>query len=186
MTATEAWIVHPKIGPPTAGQFSNVSGADCLNKPGRIAHKRSGLWTSRWLGEGRISGWAEWCGGESFSGPDYHVYLLTPDPAVTVYEIDTHADLAALIDRYGVEGDLFRVLGRHGMFPEMDFDRFLADGYVGVHLTEEGQWRTRGMMSGPDEPNLYGWDCESTLWCRWAFTAVEDLGVLTWADRRSA
>lgn len=30
-----------------------------------------------------------------------------------------------------------------------------------MHLTSEGQWRTR--MSSP---SLYGWDCESTLFFR--------------------
>lgn len=183
MTERQAWIVKPGHSAPTEAQFKPVAGVDCLNKPGRVGHTRLGLWTSTWLGLPSICGWAEWCGHEDFAGPEYQVFLLTPAPAAKVYEIDTMADLLALLDAYGAQGEMFRVLGRSGMFPEMDFDRFVADGYVGVHLTDEGQWRTRGMDSGINDPNLYGWDCESTLWCRWAFTEVEDAGVLSWSNQ---
>lgn len=177
----QAWLTHVK-GPRLLPELTTpVTGVDCLNKPGRAAHKGCGLWTSTYLGPGRISGWAEWCGPEEFGGPDWQVFLLTPEPDVRLWEINAHADLLALMERYGVEGEIFRCLGRHSMFPEMDFDRFTADGYAGVHLTEAGEHRTRwGMLNGECDPSLYGWDCESTLWCRWAFTDVEDLGVMTW------
>lgn len=49
----------------------------------------------------------------------------------------------------------------------------IAKKYDAVHLTSEGQWRTRHST-----PNLYGWDCESTLWLRWKFEKVEYIGEM--------
>ena len=58
----------------------------------------------------------------------------------------------------------------------IDFFRFLdyekmAEQYDGIHLTEDGEARTRYMFP----MTFCGWDCESTLWFRWKFDKVEKL-----------
>jgi hypothetical protein len=99
-----------------------------------------------------------------------HGWVLTPDPAVHVFVVHTLDDLATLDRRY----PWHPVPDMAGMtlLRGLDFERMRADGYDGVHLTEQGQWRTR-----LTELNLYGWDCESTIWLRWAFTSVEPVEV---------
>jgi hypothetical protein len=166
----QAWIVKPDHGPPMPRDFRKVQGADTLNKPGVHLKppERRGLWTSTWTGPESISEWAEWCMAEDFAGPEWRVYVLTPRPRTKLWNIDSLDDLIALLDRFGAETELSRAVGRTSMFPGIDFDAFLRDGYIGVHLTDKGQWATR-----LSEPSLYGWDCE------WAFAEVEDMGVLT-------
>lgn len=68
------------------------------------------------------------------------------------------------------EADQLLVTMRWLKFSEM------AKQFDGMHLTDNGQWATR--LPPFDSPNLYGWDCESTLWFRWAFDKVEDGGLV--------
>lgn len=175
----QAWCARPKGAEPDEARFAPVVGVDCLNKPGRHGSQRIGLWTSTWLGPEAVSDWVRWCVSEQFSGPAFDVWLLHPDAEARLWEIDTADDLDELLAKYGRAGPYS--FGDIGMFPFVDFDAFAADGYVGVHLTEAGQWRTRG-IGYDDRPmsaaNLYGWDCESTLWTRWAFASIEHIGVI--------
>lgn len=120
-----------------------------------------GLWTSTWDPE-YGSGWIDWCLAESFAGPSFNVWLLTPDPAARLYEVATLDDLERLVEQYPGE------TGRLGGTREYPSWTAVAEDYDGVHLTDDGQWATR--MSHP--VNLYGWDCECTLWFRWKFTGV--------------
>ena len=181
--APQAWCRDPEhdIDVPRPERFTNVIGVDCLNKPGRAAQTNRGLWTSTFLGEAQVSDWARWCRDNEFAGPDFRVWMLDVNPAAHVWEIDDGDDLDALMSEYGAPSsyNLGGVADR--MFPYVDYDRMVADGIVGVHLTEEGQRRTHGMAL--DRPvnawSLYGWDCESTLWLRWAFTDATSLGVVT-------
>jgi hypothetical protein len=115
-----------------------------------------GFWTSSFI-EGR-SEWVDWIDSAGFSDP-YSLawHVLTPDPAARILLVDTLADLHRLLRRCGAE----KAYGRR--WP--DFEAIAAQ-YDAMHLTSEGQRRTR--MTHPD--SLYGWDCESTLWFRWCFT----------------
>jgi hypothetical protein len=139
---------------------------------------RGGLWTSTWHEE-YGGGWVQWCLSEEFecdrSDPTWpKCWLLDPAPDARVYTIDSYADLQALVDRFPHRYDYEdRGFGAH-----VDLQpRWLsvAEHYDGVHLTDAGQWATR--LSHP--LNLYGWDCESTLWFRWSFERVEYLGPRT-------
>lgn len=152
-----------------------VTGVRCLNKPRSEDGRQIGMWTSTYLGDERISGWVQWCLIESFDGPDFNVWLLDPDPDAIVYEVNDAADLDALVAKYGAEPEHSF---RSGLFPYLDFDAFAADGYSGVHLTDDGQWATRHRREY-DEWSLYGWDCECTLWVRWPFRSVMALGTIT-------
>lgn len=130
-----------------------------------------GFWTSTYLGD-HGSGWTNWCLGEQFDcsrdNPRWRAWLLHPCPGARVYVIDTLADLHALVNRFYHERRY--PSGHISAYPHWER---VAEEYDGVRLTEEGVWRTR--LTFPTD--LYGWDCESTLWLRWAFDRVEDLGV---------
>lgn len=126
-----------------------------------------GLWTSTW-DEDAGSGWTRWCDEEQFRGPQHEVWLLTPDPEARVYTVDNYTHLERLHRMYGVAPlD----------YPTLRWE-YIAERYDAVHLTEDGQWRTR--LTRPY--SLYGWDCESTVWLRWSFTAVERYGL--WSSQR--
>lgn len=134
---------------------------------------KGGLWTSTWLGEPKVSGWAEWCRSESFSIGDSRVWLLTPKADARIANVDGMADLKALLLRYPLH------LGKayDHFFQPLDFER-MAQDYDGMHLTDEGQWATR-----LTQPSLYGWDCESTCWFQWAFDRVEQGPTITVSER---
>lgn len=154
---TQVWV-----GPeaPAPEKLAPVS-----SKPSRVKPAGGGLWTSTW--DARTgSDWIEWCRENEFRGPTFDAWLLTPDPSARVYEVDSLADLIRLVNLYPTQyTDLYDS-------PCVDWAE-VASEWDAVHLTEEGQWRTR--LSDP--VNLYGWDCESTLWFRWSFTSVEHHGM---------
>lgn len=128
-----------------------------------------GMWTSPYEGEFG-SPWCQWCLSEEFhvtrAHPYFHLWLLDPDPKARIYVIDSVEALAKLVKRYpGKKLDS----GYPWQYPDW---LTVAKDYDGVHLTEEAQWATRFS----DGVNLYGWDCESTLWLRWKFLEVKELG----------
>lgn len=124
-----------------------------------------GMWTSTWDPDFG-SGWIDWCVGESFGSPPFDVWLLTPDPAARLYIVDSLASLTALVEQFPGRNHL---PGSPREYPNWTA---VAEVYDGVSLTDEGQWATR--LSHP--VNLYGWDCECTLWFRWMFTDVGHYG----------
>lgn len=131
---------------------------------------RGGLWTSTYTGPDTISGWVDWCRGEEFATGEHDLWLLTPEPG-ELLEVDDYPDLRMLHHVYGNS----RRIGTSNYFEHyLDFG-LIGERYAGLHLTDEGQWRTR--LSDPYD--LYGWDCESTLWTRWAFVEVEHVGRVT-------
>jgi hypothetical protein len=123
-----------------------------------------GLWTSTLVDTS--SAWVDWCRAESFGEPDtQYWYALTPDIAARVFVVNGLGDLRSLIDRYPHPDREQQIYSRFmGYF---DFEAMSRD-YDALHLTEAGQHSTRF-----SEPSMYGWDCESTLWFRWCFIAVE-------------
>ncbi len=124
-----------------------------------------GLWTSTHIP--RVgSAWTQWCDVEGYGLPEgdsWGGWLLLPREDARVYTVDNLGDLTNLQMDYplpeGVE--------RCGMlFLNLSFES-MAQDYDAMRLTEEGQWATRFTT-----PSLYGWDCESTVWFRWAFKEV--------------
>jgi hypothetical protein len=165
---TQLWIDHEGYGKPCAERYTPVRGKRSGAKPAAGC----AFWTST---HGDEDSWLAWLVGEDwFPGKgrleDHGFWLLEPDPAARVYEINTLDDLVALLRDYGVP--------KYPTIPDdilaedkrPDFEAMARDGFDGVHLTGEGQWRTRLSF-----PSLYGWDCESTLWFRWAFTAARQI-----------
>lgn len=137
-----------------------VSNEGYWNKP------RGGLWTSTYRPESHDSAWVEWCRYEDFGDVDKKAwYLLTPKANINIYTIDSQEDLCKLLNEYSV---LFQ--NPHFEKHYLDFEA-LSKVYDGIHLTSQGQRATR--LSFPE--NLYGWDCESTLWFGWHFERVEKI-----------
>ena len=158
---------------PTRENFQRVR-----NDPGLGIKPRGGLWTST-FSEATGSGWVEWCLAESYGIPknyQWHAWMLVPAPEALILEIDSYEDLRRTLedDGYGIRP---APLWNRGM--SLNYEK-LADHFDAIHLTDNGQWKTR--LSLPH--TLYGYDCESTLWLRWQFDwkrdAIVDLGIQTW------
>lgn len=150
-------------GEPYAAAFRSVASERARCKP------YGGMWTSTHLGPDELSGWAQWCRDERWGDNDADLWLLTPEPDASVYIVDSYDDLKFLHQCYGRTED-------RGSYQSHYIDwTLVAERYAAVSLTDEGQWRTRLTMPY----DLYGWDCESTLWLRWAFVKVEHAGVVT-------
>lgn len=159
---------------PVNGEYPFVE-RPYMNKPGGV------LWTSTWTGEQYGSDWIQWCLDNNYRDNPFDCYLLTPDPAARIYTIDSLADLLALqVNHVRIPDDILED-ERTG---KIKFDGFwrtrfvdfasVSKVYDAIHLTEEGQWKTRLSMPA----DLYGWDCESTCWFRGNFT-IESVGLKT-------
>lgn len=127
----------------------------------------TGLWTSPVTartpdGAPADSAWLEWCRAEMDTDTaDQYLTEIAPAPTARLLLIDSQAHLAAIIDRYPAAQNPH--IHRAG-YP--DWPAMAAD-WDGVYLTDQGQWATRLPDTGPD---LYGWDMESCLWLRPAYT----------------
>jgi hypothetical protein len=129
-----------------------------------------GMWTSSLIDWEHGSDWVRWCLEEQFShGSDnqFPSWLLTPEDGVRVYTVDGFKDLQELHSA----GFTFKPYEGLEHFTGLNFEA-LAGVYDAIHLTERGQAETRFSV-----PNLYGWDCESVLWLKWAFKEVQTIGV---------
>jgi hypothetical protein len=134
------------------------------NRSGGWTKPQFGLWTSTYHPE-RGSDWVQWCLAEEFSIPpngEWRGVILRPRRGARVYHVRTHEDLRRLVECYPHNADTYR------LYPNW---RAISRDYDAVHLTEKGQWATR--LSYPHD--LYGWDCESTVWFRWCFTRQEPI-----------
>jgi len=123
-----------------------------------------GLWTSTYTpDEEYCSEWIEWL---CFNAPEWvtgNCYLLIPEDNIKVYEIDKAEDLEKLFEKYGFDTPF-------GCF--INWEKVCKD-YDAIHLTSAGQWRTReGTPKYGDRLNLYGWETESTLWCKPKFKKI--------------
>lgn len=128
-----------------------------------------GLWTSTFDLQ-RGSDWIQWCLYEQFNVPKDNVwngYILIPARDARLFIIDSEQDLIDMLSWYG---ELPAPEYDYNRYP--NFENMLSD-FDGIRLTEQGEKETR--LSRPH--NLYGWDCESTLWFRWKFTDVEHVRI---------
>lgn len=137
-------------------------------------HKpEGGLWTSTYS-EQTGGDWVKWCLGEEFGTRNgtfsQHGWLLVPTRDARVLRVNNLEDLRRVVKAYRQKN------ASKYSFAALDFLQMAKD-YDAMHLTEKGQWRTRF-----SRPGLYGWDCESTVWLRWKFQKVVDLGKLTFGE----
>lgn len=129
----------------------------------------TGLWTSPVTartegGQPTDSAWLEWTRAE-MDADTSGLWLTEIFPArnARLLLIESQEHLAAIVGAYPADPGPLASLDRH--YP--DWGALAAAGWDGVYLTDGGQWATRLPVSGPD---LYGWDMESMLWLRHAYT----------------
>lgn len=121
---------------------------------------RGGFWTSTYNKE-YGSEWIDWCKENEFStSSTFNGFILYIKEGVRVYKVDSEQDLMKLFSMYELRTEL--------PIKALDFEKISKD-YDGLHLTSRGQVETR--LTYPY--NLYGWDCECTLWFNWCFTNIE-------------
>lgn len=109
---------------------------------------RGGLWSSP---VDSTYGWKQWCKDEGFRKyrADNH-FIFELMPASKILTINSLEDLQAALKKY-------RQTGSHHLHSYLDYAK-IAINYDAIHLTEEGQIKTRYT-----HPNLYAWDCETVL-----------------------
>jgi hypothetical protein len=127
-----------------------------------------GLWTSTWDEAGKTSDWVDWCVDASFGTPyEQQWFLLNVKPDARIYQIDNSHDLRNLFKSY--RRQFTGPMAALNTLGYLDYEQISQD-FDAIHLTAQGQQHAR---FGAD--NLYGWDCESTIWFRWCFTSVEKI-----------
>ena len=113
------------------------------NKP--FWHKPlGGLWTSPLNSK---YGWRDWCEAENFGNLSRYFVLYFSGRILTINSQSDLIEYASISCKFKTEQVY------------LDFEE-LSTRFDAIHLTEDGQWRTRHPDSGPD---LYGWDCETVL-----------------------
>lgn len=123
-----------------------------------------GLWTST-LQSGPTSAFVQWClsnNKEQLNRRGRGWWNLEPLPDARLLQIDSLDDYVNIQSKYSYQGGA-----------EIDFDKIKDDGWVGVHLTEQGFTACSKELST--------WKIESTLWIRFAFArGIQQLDPPTW------
>lgn len=155
---------RPGAGSPDPAKFISP------NHNFRRSHPKpnGGFWTSSECPE-ECSAWVRyasaWEPGD-FPGEQV-VYRLLPLPGARVAVVDRRRDMEKILALYPR-----RPFGVRS--PELLLDwEAIARDYDALRLTARGEKETRYTGSP-----LWGWDCESTLWLRWAFRGQEKAGLL--------
>lgn len=158
----EFWTREPSTAPPTEDRFRPV-----VNHVNPSVHNKplsGGMWTSP---AGAEYGWAQWCNdNEAAWLGDRYVLTVEGEPRILV--IDGRGDLVKAQRRWGRE----RTWGDRRQFVDHDLDfEAIAISYDALWLTTDGHFATR--LLDLREMNTYSWDCETVLWFRWCFSAIE-------------
>ncbi len=125
-----------------------------------------GLWTSSYTpNEEYCSEWIQWTCNEEPRWATGICYLLEPEDDIKVYTIDKAEDLEKLFEMYP------RIVDNYAF--DINWKQVCKD-YDAIHLTSNGQWATRyETPKYGGKLNLYGWDTESTFWCRPKFKEIK-------------
>jgi hypothetical protein len=163
---TQLWMSREQSGEPVRPRkekFEPVEGHHLPVKP------NGGMWTSTFTPDAEYdSDWLRWSSSEGFYGGTCGWKMEVKDD-LAIVEVDGMDDLWSIVEQYEAETYKGRPAQQLREYV-IDFEA-LARDFDGMHLTEEGQVKTR--MPGMGAPNLYGWDSECTLWFNWAFEDVE-------------
>lgn len=166
----EQQVFAPRL--PQTGVLNESTFRPIKNSKEAIKPK-GGLWTSSY-DPAYGSDWLRFALHDTFFYDDDipGLWLLTPSPDAKIFVIDTAADLVELLAQYPDKKHPLVEMGNPFLlsyFSLIDYEAAAKD-WDAIHLTEEGQHRTRFST-----PSLYGWDVESTLWLHWKFTGIEPL-----------
>lgn len=112
-------------------------------------------------------------------------YLLSPSPGARVYMINDRADLARLGDNYGWKvqkcliGTKSLSFGPYGSWSVPQFEQCKTVDWLAISRDFDAVNLTlSGLKANLKHPKTFvaEWCAESTIWFRWAFDKVEDLG----------
>lgn len=142
-----------------------------VTSPAWCKPRGGGLWTSTLMNGKYKSGWQELCIRYGYRGrlDNHSAWIFTPKYHAKVFRIDSLADLDKLLENYGLNND--RWAEHMAVF---DYNKLVENGIDAIWLTTKGL-RDQPEYYDPQRPTLYNWDCESTLWLRWAFDSVKEL-----------
>lgn len=145
--------------------FREIHQEPYLNKP------RCGLWTSTFIDAETGSGWIRWCVENWFRPPPDHGWLLRPADDARILQIDSLDDLVSVTTRFRRKFDpeYASLLSSGAISDELIDFHAVALEYDGMRVTQNGMLSTH--FSRPY--NLYGWDCEATVWFQWVFAPPE-------------
>lgn len=134
-----------------------------------VTKPRKAIWTSSPVRGGFPAGWIEWLvsGEDQRPGP-YSVWRLQVAESARVFEIHSPGDWHRLAVTYaGVST---------GNETNPDWSLVSRD-WDAVHLSVGGLLTAQAVTveSEAGRATLRGWDVESTVWLRWAFTGAEEL-----------
>ena len=143
------------LGPFNMGNISRVENIDWVKPKG-------GLWMSTFDPE-IGSEWVRWTEEEmSDWGSDVGV-LCVVRPDARILEVDQREDLRRLIQKYpGAKSPV-------GENTFLDFEK-IAEDYDGIHITKRGAHILNTIQI---DPNLDGWNVESTLFFRDVFSSCK-------------
>lgn len=122
-------------------KFDEIANIPTRNKP------KGGLWTSPIDSN---YGWKDWCVDGNFVD-------CSKDASFEI-TLEENASILVINDILDLEEFNWIIDKEWNWLNGIDFEE-LKTRYDAVHLTESGNWNTRGY----EEKNLYGWDCESIL-----------------------
>ncbi len=105
-------------------------------------------------------------------GARFHCWLLRPLATARVATIDCYADLMRLGSRFGWHRATYSDDPPREVVHRLDFVALAPDGRA-VHLTQRG---CIGTSARSRRYHLGNWMVESTVWFRWVFAVVDDLG----------
>lgn len=165
------WIAtgRPRCVPPRASTLDRAHFVE-MTATAEIAASTNpfgvGIFTSTGLGD---SAGMWWCylrsEGSSLTPVPWKVWSLQTRQDVKVLEITTAGEWVDFVSTHALER------GRL-LYPDW---RLAADKWDAIHMTLRAIAATQGMWLSAGERVVAApfWDVESTLWLRWAFTAVE-------------
>jgi hypothetical protein len=134
-----------------------------------VTKPRQAIWTSSPVRGGLAAGWIEWLvsGEDQRPGP-YSVWRMQVEKQARVFEVHSPGDWHRLATAYaGVSS---------GKEKNPDWTLVSTD-WDAVHLSVGGLLTAQAvtMEDEAGTTTLRGWDVESTVWLRWAFTGAEKL-----------
>jgi hypothetical protein len=157
----QVWVEGRKGGPPSMDRFD----VD-LDQFAGAPKPRQALWTCT-LADSLVTDWIEWMRfGEDHRRGPYKCWRLVVDPGARVFEIRAAEDWLRLVGAYGIQRSDGQIM------PDW---RLVARDWEAVHLSLGGLLSAERVVMpiGASSTALEGWNMESTVWFRWAFTTIE-------------
>lgn len=186
---------HDEENPPQPDKIEDV---ECSMEKGGVMGVKpvGGMWTST-LNDKGTSAWIDWMKAESWTirSEPLTVWRLKVQDDLKIFEIDSYEDLVELIEKVGHQEEIREhfvgLMEDSGLDDKRTKERYTkpdweeaSKHFDAIHMTGKGQRETRGILR--DGYDLYGWDCESTLWFDWCFETVEHYGEIEIGARSEA